>query len=145
MGAKAKTKASAQAKIQEVFSLDLPENPTLAVEVEGKILHLELGNMTYALQIKELIETINVSMAQARELTDGLDALDEIAQSGAKIIEAAFQESEAVDILLGGRQKLNISRLLVVLRFILEKTTSQESINVVSRAAEAFAATADED
>jgi hypothetical protein len=127
---------------EDVVRLDLPENPTLAVEVGGRVLHLELGNMTYALEIKRWVD-------DAQSTGDGaesdLDKLQRIAEDGLSIVSSAFVEPDAADALLGGRDRLNVSRIMSILKFISVQTTSASSMEVMQRAVEDFSATGDED
>lgn len=137
---KRKTAKAAQA---DIIQFKAPTNPVLAVDVEGIIYHLELGNMTYALEIRALIQEIG--KLEGADTKDGLDTMQEISDRGMSIIESAFIEPDAAYALMGGRNRSNITRLLAVLNFILDNTTSQQSIDAMTDSIERYATTGDED
>ena len=142
-GTNAPKKATTKKKQADVIQFKAPTNPTLAIDVDGAIYHLELGNMTYALEIRALIQVI--SKLEGADTKDGLDAMQEISDRGMAIIESAFIEPDVAQKLMGGRNRSNITRLLAVLNFILDNTTSQKSIDAMSASIEQFATTSDED
>lgn len=142
-GTNAPKKATTKKKQADVIQFKAPTNPTLAIDVDGAIYHLELGNMTYALEIRALIQEI--SKLEGADTKDGLDAMQEISDRGMAIIESAFIEPDVTQKLMGGRNRSNITRLLAVLNFILDNTTSQKSIDAMSASIEQFATTSDED
>ena len=142
-GTNAPKKAATKKKQADVIQFKAPTNPTLAIDVDGAIYHLELGNMTYALEIRALIQEI--SKLEGADTKDGLDAMQEISDRGMAIIESAFIEPDVTQKLMGGRNRSNITRLLAVLNFILDNTTSQKSIDAMSASIEQFATTSDED
>ncbi|MDU5130779.1 hypothetical protein [Atopobium minutum] len=142
-GTNAPKKATTKKKQADVIQFKAPTNPTLAIDVDGAIYHLELGNMTYALEIRALIKEI--SKLEGADAKDGLDTMQEISDRGMAIIESAFIEPDVTQKLMGGRNRSNITRLLAVLNFILDNTTSQKSIDAMSASIEQFATTSDED
>ena len=126
----------------ESVTLELPESPTLAVEVGDRTLHLELGNMTYVLEIRRWIEDVQ---AEGEGIESDMTRLQRVAEDGLAIVSAAFLEPDAADVLLGGRNRLNLSRIVSVLSFIARQTTSERSMAVVQSAVDSFSATGDED
>ena len=127
---------------EDVIRLELPENPALAVEVGDRTLHLELGNMTYALEIKRWVDDVQ---AAGDGVESDLDKLQRVSEDGLSIVSSAFVEPDAADVLLGGRDRLNVSRIMSVLKFIATQTTSQASMKVMQDAVDDFSATGDED
>lgn len=142
-GTNALKKTATKKKQADVIQFKAPTNPTLAIDVDGAVYHLELGNMTYALEIRALIQEI--SNLEGADAKDGLDAMQGISDRGMAIIESAFIEPDVAQKLMGGRNRSNITRLLAVLNFILDNTTSQKSIDAMSASIEQFATTSDED
>lgn len=126
----------------ESVTLELPESPTLAVVVGDRTLHLELGNMTYVLEIRRWIEDVQ---AEGEGIESDMAKLQRVAEDGLAIVSAAFVEPDADDVLLGGRNRLNLSRIVSVLSFIAKQTTSESSMRVMQEAVDAFSATGDED
>lgn len=128
----------------DTITLDIPENPTLAVKVGRRTLHLELGNMTYALECKAWVDHLQAMTGKTDERA-AYDAMQEIAREGADIVSSAFVEPDAVDVLVGGRDRLNIVRIVAVIRFVLEHTTDQRSVEAMTSRIAEFADTGDED
>ena len=70
----------------------------------------------------------------ATDFSTGMSKLQRVAEDGLAIVAAAFVEPDAADVLLGGRNRLNLSRIITVLGFIARQTTSDESMAVVQGA-----------
>jgi len=126
----------------KALALELTESPTLAVTVGDRVLHLELGNFTYVIEIRRWMDDVR---AEGGGIEGDMSKLQRVAEDGLAIVAAAFVEPDAADVLLGGRNRLNLSRIITVLGFIARQTTSDESMAVVQGAMDAFAATGDED
>ena len=127
---------------EDAIRLDLAESPTLAVAVGDRVLHLELGNFTYVIEIRRWFEDVQ---AEGSGVESDMAKLRRVAEDGLAIVSAAFVEPDAADVLLGGRNRLNLSRIVTVLGFIARQTTSPASMAVVQAAVDGFAATGDED
>lgn len=127
----------------EVYQLK--GNPTVELEIGGVACGLELGNYTVALEIKRWADELRTfSQPGTRDsLLDGT-ALEDFAASGIALVASALGD-EAAERLMGGRNRLNLVRLMSILDIVMEVTASDRGIRAQEEAILAFGATGDED
>ena len=125
----------------EVYQLK--GNPTVELEIGGVACGLELGNYTVALEIKRWADELRTFSQPRDSLLDGT-ALEDFAASGIALVASALGD-EAAERLMGGRNRLNLVRLMSILDIVMEVTASDRGIRAQEEAILAFGATGDED
>lgn len=119
----------------------LKGNPVREIVIDGEPYEMEVGNYTIVLEAKEWAEGVTELM---RKDAFDLDDAKRLADGGAAIVAAALGDDGARR-LMGGRNRLNLMRLLGVLDIIVEEFASDEGIRAQEEAILSFARTADED
>ena len=117
----------------------LPDNPTRAVTINGKAYEMEVGNVTLALDIADWQESV-----EAVGDAPGTDAFRELARRGTAIVATALGDAAAEE-LMGGRNRLNLLRLVRLLGILADEMAGAEAMEALAEAARGFADTGDDD
>lgn len=118
---------------------ELAGNPTKVVTIDGSDYELEVGNVTYALDALRWQHTL-----QKVGPDSTADDLEDVAKAGIAIVSSALGD-DAATTLMGGRNRLNLVRLVSLVKVIVEESSSEDAMQAMTDAIEDFAETADED
>lgn len=121
----------------------LRKNPVARVEIDGTAYDVELGNITFAVEASRW-QTSLQAVASGKTDPKKLGArFARLAKEGHDLV-ASLMGDKAADELVGGRNALNLYRLVDVMNILADIVNSDESREAM-RALAAAAATADED
>lgn len=118
---------------------ELAGNPTKVVTIDGNDYELEVGNVTYALDALDWQRTLKKVGPKSNA-----EDMEAVAKSGIAIVSSALGD-EAAEKLMGGRNRLNLVRLVSLVRVIVDESSSEDAMKAMTDAIEDFAETADED
>lgn len=112
---------------------------TKTVTINGTDYEMEVGNVTLALEISDWVEALGA-------VGDGSDpqAFHALAEQGREMVASALGD-RAADDLLGGRHRLDLFRMVQLLRIIADEMDADAAMEEMRRALEGFADTADDD
>ena len=119
----------------------LRENGTKPVTINGAEYRMEVGNVTLALDVADWQEAL---AAVQEEGGDDPQRFRDLARAGVAIVASALGEGAAEE-LMGGRNRLNLFRLVQLLSIIADEMSADEAMEELSRAMDGFADTADDD
>lgn len=122
----------------------LAKNPVREVVIDGRAYGMEVGNYTVALEIKEWVERLQAFRSEGGRGMLENGTLEDFASKGSDLVAAAFGEDAARE-LVGGRNRLNMLRILSVLDILMREYASDDVLGEQERAILSFASTADED
>lgn len=112
---------------------------TKTVTINGTDYEMEVGNVTLALDIGEWVDALGA-------VGDGSDpqAFRTLAVRGRDMVASALGDG-AADDLLGGRHRLDLFRMVQLLRIIADEMDADAAMEEMRRALDGFADTADDD
>lgn len=119
----------------------IAQNGTKPVTINGVEYRMEVGNLTMALDIADWQEALEAVQADG-----GADVsrFRTLADAGVGIVASALGD-EAAEDLMGGRNRLNLVRLVQVLNVIAEETSAEDAMAELTAAMGEFADVADDD
>lgn len=117
------------------------KNGTKPVTIDGTTYEMEVGNLTMALDIADWQEALEAVQADGGADVTGFRAL---ADAGVAIVASALGERAAED-LMGGRNRLNLVRLVQLLNVIAQETSADDAMAELSAAMDEYADVADDD
>ena len=103
---------------------------TKPVTINGTEYRMQVGNMTLALDIEEWLEALR----DAGE-GDGMGRFRALAERGRAMVASAFGEG-AADDLLGGSHRLDLVRMVQLLRIIAEEMDADSAMEQIGAALE---------
>lgn len=120
-------------------SYELTRGATKVVTIDGTDYSMEVGNVTLALDIADWVDALG-------SVGDGSDPrrFRELAEKGRAMVAGAFGDAAAED-LLGGRHRLDVLRMVQLLRIIAQEIDVEAAMEEFRAAAEGFSDTADDD
>ena len=107
----------------------LSEAPTKPVKIDGKTYDLQLGNFTLLISVKEW-----VSKMQALDVEDEnhlFEQIGDLANDVLDIVASALGDAAAEE-LVGGKNRLNLYRIIDVLNILAEEMSSNDSLKTVA-------------
>ena len=119
----------------------ITQNKTKPVTINGVEYRMEVGNLTMALDIADWQEALEAVQADGGADVTRFRAL---ADAGVGIVASALGD-EAAEDLMGGRNRLNLVRLVQVLSVIAEETSAEDAMAELTAAMGEFADVADDD
>mgnify|MGYP000934795054 CR=1 FL=1 len=115
--------------------------PTKPVKIDGKTYDLQLGNFTLLISVKEW-----VSKMQALDVEDEnhlFEQIGDLANDALDIVASVLGDAAAEE-LVGGKNRLNLYRIIDVLNILAEEMSSDDSLKTVTSAIEFKNKTIDE-
>lgn len=120
----------------EARKYTLRKNPTMAIEVDGRPYEVQLGNVSFLLDADEWQR----GLERLAKPGAGADDARRLAESGRAIVATALGD-EAADELVGGENRLNLYRLIDVVRILADAIGSDEAMGAMAGAAASDAST----
>ena len=114
----------------------LRKNPTMPIEVDGRPYEVQLGNVSFLLDADEWQRGLEKLTAKGSTMED----VRRVADAGRGIVASALGD-EAADELVGGANRLNLYRLIDVVRILADAIGSDEAMGAIAGAAAAGAST----
>ncbi len=114
---------------------EIERNPVERVSIDGREYDVELGNLTFALDAAEWAESLR-SLAGAESMEEGdLASRFEALCSAGRSMVASLVGDEAAEELVGGRNRLNIYRLMGVVGALADVVSGEASMRAMAEAA----------
>ena len=103
--------------------------PKKKIKLDGKTYEMELGNFTFAIDAQEWVE-------QIQSLSGGEKALGELKELSSKAhsMIASILGEDAAEELVGGQNRLNIYKIILLLGILAEEITSQDAFSSLASA-----------
>ena len=117
----------------EAKSYSLRPHEVKAVEIDGKTYEAALGNLTFALDARELAAKM-ASLSEDGIAPGEILARAEDASNSARAMAAAMFGKEAAEELLGGAHRLDIIRIADIVSIMADVASSDESMAAAKRA-----------
>ena len=114
----------------------LRTNPTMGIEIDGRPYEVQLGNVSFLLDADEWQR----GLERLAKPGAGPDDVRALAESGRAIVASALGD-EAANELVGGENRLNLYRLIDMVRILADAIDSDEAMGAMAGAAASDAST----